>query len=106
MGLSSMILLDIQMLTEHHCAISGYAFLIDGGAVSWMSCKQELVTLSTAEAEYVAATHAVKECIWLRRLIGKLFPLLITWTTLHCDNQAALTLAVDDNYLQSNMAQG
>ena len=85
-------------LQEHCCAILGYAFLIDGGAVSWMSRKQELVTLSTAEAEYVAAMHAAKECIWLRRLIGKLFPLLITRTTLHCNNQAALTLAVNDNY--------
>jgi len=83
---------------EHRCAILGYAFLIDGGAVSWMLHKQELVMLSTAEAEYIAATHAVKECIWLRRLIGELFPLLLTRMTLHCDNQAALTLAVDDNY--------
>ena len=63
-----------------------------------MSRKQELVTLSTAEAEYVAATHAAKECIWLRHLISELFPSLITRTTLYCDNQAALTLAVDDNY--------
>jgi len=85
-------------LQEHRCAISGYAFLIDGGAVSWMLRKQELVTLSTAEAEYVTATHAAKECIWLCRLIGELFPSLITWTTLHCNNQAMLTLAVDDNY--------
>ena len=52
-------------LQLHRWAISGYAFLIDGGAVSWSSKKQELVTLSTAEAEYVATTHAVKECIWL-----------------------------------------
>ena len=50
---------------DHRQAISGYAFFIDGGAVSWSSCKQELVTLSTAEAEYVAATHAVKEGIRL-----------------------------------------
>ena len=28
--------------------------------------------LSTAEAEYVAATHASKEAIWLHRLIGDL----------------------------------
>ena len=83
---------------EHCCAILGYVFLIDGGAVSWMSRKQELVTLSTAEVEYVVATHAAKECIWLCRLIGELFPSLITRTTLHCDNQAALTLAVNDNY--------
>ena len=50
---------------EHCCAISGYSFLIDGGAVSWSLRKQELVTLSTAEAEYVTAMHAAKECIWL-----------------------------------------
>jgi len=83
---------------EHRHAISGYAFLIDGGAVSWMSRKQELVTLSIAEAEYVAAIHAAKECIWLQHLIHELFPSLISQTTLHCDNQAALALAVDDNY--------
>jgi hypothetical protein len=83
---------------EHRHAMSGYAFLIDGGAVSWSSRKQELVTLSTAEAEYVAATHAAKEAIWLCKLIGELFPSLITPTPLHCDNQAALKLATDDNY--------
>jgi hypothetical protein len=49
----------------HRHVISGYAFLIDGGIVSWRSQKQELVTLSTAEAEYVAATHTAKEAIWL-----------------------------------------
>jgi hypothetical protein len=76
----------------HHQAILGYAFLIGGGAVSWSSKKQELVTLSTAEAEYVAAMHAMKECIWLQRLIGEIFPRLITQTILHCNNQAALQL--------------
>ena len=83
---------------EHRHAISGYAFLIDSGAVSWSSQKQELVTLSTAEAEYVAATHAAKEALWLRRLLFKLFPSHKTPTTLFCDNQAALQLIEDDNY--------
>jgi len=78
---------------EHRRAISGYAFIIDGGAVSWSSRKQELVTLSTAEAEYVAATHAAKECLWLRCLIGDLHLHLATPTTLFCDNQATLRLA-------------
>jgi hypothetical protein len=58
-----------------------------------------LVTLSTAEAEYVAATHATKECIWMCHLIGELFPFSVSeTTTVHCNNQAALTLAKDDNY--------
>ena len=44
---------------DHRRAISGYVFMIDGGAVSWSSKKQELVTLSTAEAEYVADRKSV-----------------------------------------------
>jgi hypothetical protein len=83
---------------EHRHAISGFAFLIDGAAVSWASKKQEIITLSTAEAEYVAATHAAKECIWLRRLITNFFGPPKSPTLLHCDNQAALHLAHDDNY--------
>ena len=48
---------------EHRHAISGYVVIIDGGAVSWCSKKQELVTLSMMEAEYVSATHAAK--VWI-----------------------------------------
>ena len=42
--------------------------------------------------------HAAKECIWLRHLLGEIFPGLTTQTTLFCDNQAALRLATADNY--------
>ena len=52
-------------MDEDHKAISGYAFLIDGGAMSWSSKKQEIVSLSTTKSEYVAATHATKEALWL-----------------------------------------
>jgi hypothetical protein len=84
---------------DHHQAISSHTFMIDGRAVSWSSRKQELVTLSTAEAEYIAATHAAKECIWMHHLIGELFPPSVSRsTTVHCNNQAALVLVKDDNY--------
>ena len=81
---------------EHRRAISGYVVLIDGGAVSWMSKKQELVTLSTMEAEYVAATHAAKELLWLRRLLGEIFRSLNHPILLHCDNQSAIALTRSD----------
>jgi hypothetical protein len=58
---------------EHRHAISGYVFIVDGGAMSWLSKKQELVTLSTTEAEYVAATHTAKEAMWLCRLINEVY---------------------------------
>jgi len=83
---------------DHHQAISGYAFIMDSGAISWSLQKQKLVTLSTVEVEYVVAMHAAKECIWLHRLAGDILPPLPESTTLHCDNQAALKLAQDNNY--------
>lgn len=83
---------------EHRRAISGYVFLVDGGAISWSSKKQELVTLSTAEAEYVAATHAAKEVIWLRRLIGEVFGAIPNPTTLFSDSQSAIALTKDGHY--------
>ena len=55
------------MSNEDRHAISGFAFLIDGGAVSWSSKRQSLVTLSTTEAEYVAATHLAQR-IYLQSL--------------------------------------
>ena len=50
---------------EHQRAITGFAFLVNGGAILWGLKKQELVTLSTAESKYVAATHTAKEALWL-----------------------------------------
>ena len=50
---------------EHHHVISGYAFLVNGGAISWSSKKQSLITLFTAKSEYVTATYATKEALWL-----------------------------------------
>ena len=83
---------------EHRHAITGFAFLVDGGAISWGSRKQELVTLSTAESEFVAATHAAKEAQWLRRLIGEVFRPLQQPTILYSDNQSAIALTKDGSY--------
>jgi hypothetical protein len=65
----------------------------------WSLRKQELITLSTAEAEYVATMHIAKEALWLHKFIYKVFPkILILPTTIHCDNQAAIKLITTDNY--------
>jgi len=85
-------------MAEDRCAISGYAFLIDGGAVSWSSKCQEIVSLSTTESEYVAATHGMKEALWLRSLISETFGSLKDATTLFSDNQSAIALAQDHQY--------
>ena len=83
---------------EHRHAISSYAYILDGGAVSWASKKQELVTFSTTEAEYVAATHTAKEGIWLRRLVEEVFHPLAHPMPLYSDSQSAIALTKDGSY--------
>lgn len=83
---------------EHRRAITGFAFLVDGGAILWGSRKQELVTLSMAESEFIVATHAAKETQWLRHFIGEVFRPLENPTTLYSDNQSAITLTKDGSY--------
>jgi len=85
-------------MMEDRRAVTGYAFLINGGAVSWTSKKQEIVLLSTTESEYIAATHAAKEGLWLRSLISQLFGKTLPTTTLFSDNQSAIALTKDHQY--------
>eukprot|EP00253_Pinus_taeda_P002267 PITA_02267 len=51
---------------------TGYVFTIGGTAIRWVSKIQSVVALSTTEAEYVAATEASKEMIWLQSFMGEL----------------------------------
>ncbi|KAI5084902.1 hypothetical protein GOP47_0001071 [Adiantum capillus-veneris] len=79
---------------------SAYAFLLAGGAISWQSKKQERVTLSSTEAEYVAMTLALKEGIWLKHFLMEttLFP--NQPLVLHCDNMSAIMLARNLKHLE------
>jgi Reverse transcriptase (RNA-dependent DNA polymerase) len=85
-------------MAKDRCAITGYTFLIDGGAVSWSSKWQEIISLSTIESKYIAATHSGKEVLWLHSLISEVFGTLQELTTLFSDNQAAIALTCDHQY--------
>ena len=78
--------------------ISGYVFCIDGGAISWDSRKQALVSLSTTESEYVAMMHVTKEALWIWMFLGKIFRPLMKLMLLYCDNQSAITIAKNDQF--------
>ena len=43
----------------------GYVFSLNGGAICWKSSKQHTVANSICEVEYIAASDAVKEVVWL-----------------------------------------
>eukprot|EP00253_Pinus_taeda_P008225 PITA_08225 len=68
-----------------------------GGAISWMSKLQNIVALSTTEAEYIDASHACKEAVWLKGLLGE-FGRLHDNIRLLCDSQSAIHLAKNPAY--------
>lgn len=79
--------------TNDRHSISGYCFSTGLAMVSWCSKKQPVVTLSSTEAEYVAATMAAQECMWLKRLIGEMLCKVDYAVQIRCDNESAIKLA-------------
>lgn len=80
------------------CSVGGYCFSLGSGLVSWSSKKQWTMADSTCTAEYIAASEAGHELVWLRKLLISLgFPSPHT-TPLLCDNTAAVLLCEDQAY--------
>jgi len=58
-----------------------------------MRRKQKSVALSTAEAEYIAASMASCEAVWLRKLFSELFGFTLVTNVILCDNQGGIHLS-------------
>ena len=86
--------MDGSMAEDSH-AITGYAFLINGRAVSWSLRYQEIMSLSIIESKYVTVMHGGKEGLWLCSPLSKVFNPIKTPTTLFSDIQAAIVLTCD-----------
>jgi hypothetical protein len=77
---------------------SGYLFTLCGGVISWASKKQSVVALSSTEAEYVAASLACQEAVWLRVLLEDISFVQNKPTMIKEDNQGAIALSKNPKY--------
>ena len=78
---------------EDRKSTSGYVFLMNSGAVSWCSKKQPIVTLSTTEAEFVAAAICTCQAIWIKRVLKELNYSDEECTHIWCDNSSTIKLS-------------
>lgn len=89
-------------LTGNRRSVSGYILILAGAPIAWRSQCQTSVALSSNEAEYMAASEATRDAVWIRNIIKELevispdeeqpfppVPLLV-------DNQGALQLIASD----------
>ena len=87
--------LDFQSNNDATKSTLGFVFTLGGGAISWRSVKQSCTTDSTMEAEYVAASEAAKEAVWLRSFLMELEVVhsVKSPIILYCDNTGAVANA-------------
>jgi hypothetical protein len=79
--------------TDDRKSTTSIVFFLNSGIITWASQKQKVVALSSYEAEYIAATMAACQGVWLSRLLGELIEKPTATVKLHVDNQSAIELA-------------
>nr|GEZ83150.1 ribonuclease H-like domain, reverse transcriptase, RNA-dependent DNA polymerase [Tanacetum cinerariifolium] len=60
--------------------------------ISWSTPKQATVALSSCESEFIAATAATTQALWLKRLLSKLTHSQEVKVTIQADNKSAISL--------------
>ncbi|PON45263.1 LOW QUALITY PROTEIN: Ribonuclease H-like domain containing protein [Trema orientale] len=72
-------------------SLIGYVFTLFGTVMSWKSSLQSVMALSTTKAEYIAIIEAIKEALWLKRIITEL-GVQEDQVIVYCDNQSIIHL--------------
>lgn len=75
---------------DNRCSTSDSVFFVHGNLVSWSSKRQKCILQSTTEVEYVAASDACKESVWLSSLLTEIGETEKKTVPMHCDNQSAI----------------
>jgi len=74
---------------------TGYVFVINRGAVDWKSKKESTIAMSATEAEYIVASKAAMEAVWIRKFILGLgvMPSIESPIGMYCENSVAIIFA-------------
>ncbi|GMP75039.1 hypothetical protein CsSME_00032259 [Camellia sinensis var. sinensis] len=71
---------------------SGGCFYLGNNLVSWHSKKQNAISLSTVEAEYIAAGSCCAQMLWMKQMLHD-YGIEQNTLTLFCDNTSAINIS-------------
>ncbi|UYV75657.1 hypothetical protein LAZ67_13000908 [Cordylochernes scorpioides] len=91
--------------TDDRRSYSGMVAVIDGNVINWRSKKQQCVSLSTMESEYIALCHSAKEAVWLGQTLSDLgfISHFAKPLTIYCDNRSAIDFS--KNNIENNRSK-
>jgi hypothetical protein len=85
---------------DTHRSTSRYAIFLSDDLISCSSKRQNMVSHSSAEAEYRVVANGVVDTSWLRQLLMELHSRLTRSTLVYCDNVSIVYLASNPVQLQ------
>jgi hypothetical protein len=74
---------------------SGYTVFLGANLVFWSSKRHNVVSRSSAEAEYWDVVNGTTEACWLRQLLQELRVPLMKSTLVYCDNVSTVYLSTN-----------
>ena len=69
----------------------GY-FYMGNNLISWMSKKQNSISLSTAEVEYITTGSCCTQLLWMQKLLHD-YGICQEYLTIYCDNTSAINIS-------------
>jgi hypothetical protein len=79
-------------------SVSGWGVFLSGMLIAWGSKRQSVVTLSSTEAEWYAATQLAQQLLWSRSILGELGFNQEEAIVIHEDNNACIYAAHNSHY--------
>jgi hypothetical protein len=83
---------DMAGCIDDRRSTSGGCFYLGSNLVSWFSKKQNSVSLSTAEAEYISAGSCCTQLLWMKQMMEE-YGLEQGVLTIYCDNTSAISIS-------------
>lgn len=84
---------DLGGFIDDRRSTGAMVFYLNESLVTWVSQKQRCVALSSCEAEFMAATAAACQAVWLRKLLNQITGQYIEPVVIYIDNKSAIDLA-------------
>lgn len=84
---------DLAGNVDDRRSTGGMEFYLDESLITWVSQKQRCVALSSCEAEFMAATAAACQGVWLRNLLNEITDTKHGPVVIYVDNKSAINLA-------------
>ena len=82
---------DFATDIDDRISTSGYVFMLSGAPNSWFSGKQRTVSLSTANAEYIALSETARDGLFLKQIFSEIGAEISTVLIMQ-DNQATIAM--------------